>query len=352
MRLSMLIALSMLCLSVQAQDTGGVPVTTVAVERGDIRSMTHVLGLVEPLNAPTISSKVAAELLEVRVDEGDRVRKGQVLARLDDEGFRLDKAAAEADIARLQATLENQLLTLKRDARLFKKGLVPDTRIEASRTAVKQTRASLVHARTLLKKAEYRLSHTIITAPIDGVVQTREASAGDYLDPMSPLGKPLFQIVDDRHLRVRLYLSDRLAGRVKTGLPVRLRRDGEILETRISRLRPMIDQASRSLVALADFDNRYHWPPGIRVAADVVLAAHHDALLIPSATLVQRPGGATVYRVREGRAEAVRPRLGIREGDRVEVLSGLAVGDRLVLDGAPYLDDGVKLRIVSRGGSR
>ena len=330
--------------SAQAEEPG-VPVTLVSVQRGAIQRTSHVQALAESVNAPKINSKVSAEVLEIHVDEGDRVRQGDLLARLDDEAFRLDKEAAEADIARLEATLANQLLTLKRDEQLFRKKLVPDTRLDDSRTAVKLTRASIVHAKVLLKKAEYQLSHATVRAPVDGVVQQRLVSVGDYLNPNSPSSKPLFQLVDIKHLRARLFFSDRLAGIVRIGMPATLRRGDQAIAARITQVLPMIEDGSRSFLALAEFDNRYDWAPGTRISADVVLDRHQDALLIPEAALVQRPGGVRVYRVREDRAEELAPVTGISHAGRVEVLSGLSEGDRLVLDGAAYLSNGVKVSV-------
>lgn len=321
------------------------PVTTVRVETADLHEITHVRASIESVSAPTLHSKVAAEVVEIRVDEGDPVRRGQILARLDDEGFRLDKEAAEADIARLEAALANQLLTLKRDHALFKKGLIPDDKLDSSRTTVKQTRASIVHAKALLKKAEYQLSHTVIKAPVDGIVQARMVSVGDYLNPMSPASKPLFQIVDTRHLRARLYFPDTLAARLRPGLSVRLIQGNDHIDTQISQLLPMIDEASLAKIALADFDNVRHWPPGLHINADVVLAEHRGVPVVPEGVLVRRPSGLVVYRL-EADGETVREvrvTVGIRQKGRVEILEGLKAGDQVVLDGAPYLTDGVKV---------
>lgn len=322
-----------------------IPVTTVRVETANLREITHVRALIESVSAPTLHGKVAAEVVEILVDEGDPVRRGQVLARLDDEGFRLDKEAAEADIARLQAALANQLLTLERDRKLFKKGLIPDDKLDASRTAVKQTRASIVHAKALLKKAEYQLSHTVIKAPVDGIVQARMVSVGDYLNPMSPASKPLFQIVDTHHLRARLYFSDTLAARLRSGLPVTLIQGADRVETQISQLLPMIDEASLAKIALADFDNVRHWPPGLHISADVALAEHRGVPAVPEGVLVRRPSGLVVYRLApDGKTvRQVRVKVGIRQKDRVEILAGLEAGDQVVLDGAAYLSDGVKV---------
>lgn len=324
-----------------------IAVTTVTVTKGDVQHVVQVQALVESLNAPVVNSKVSAEVLEINVDEGDHVTQGEVLARLDGEGFRLDKEAAQADIARLQATLNNQLLTRKRDEQLFKKGLVPDTRLDASRTAVKQTRASIVHARALLKKAEYELSHTTVVAPVDGVIQQRLASVGDYLNPISPSSKPLFQIVDIEHLRARLFFPEKLAGIVSQGMSVTLKRRNERIKARITRLRPMVEEGTRSFIALADFNNRLAWPPGIRISADVLLEQRHDVPVIPEATLVQRPGGIVVYRLRDDQVEGVPVKTGVQQDGLVEVVSGLSAGDRLVLDGAAFLTDGVKVSVTT-----
>ena len=324
---------------------GELPVTTVAVEPGSIEEVTRVQAEIEALQAPQIKSKVSAEVVELKVDEGDRVRQGQVLARLDDELFRLDRDAARADIARLQALLDNQLLTLKRDRSLFAQKLIPDTRLDASRLAVKQTRASIVHARALLSKAEYQLSHTVITAPIDGIIQQRNVSLGDFVDPRSPGSKPLFQIVNPDRLRARLRFPQTLAERVQVGMAVRLLRADRPLSARITQLRPMLEPGSRALQALVDFDNSHGWKPGESVAAEAVLQRRDQALLLPEAALVQRPRGQVVYRIDGGIAHEVPVRTGIRQLGRVEILEGLEAGDVVALDGASWLSDGVKVTV-------
>ncbi len=321
------------------------PVTTVRAEQGTIAETTRVLAVIEALEAPQIKSKVSAEVVELKVDEGSPVRHGQVLARLDDELFRLDEEAARADIARLQAVLDNQLLTLKRNESLFARKLISDTKLDASRYAVKQTRASLVHARALLKKARYQLSHTIIVAPIDGVVQQRNVSVGDFVDPRSPGSKPLFQIVNLQRLRARLLFPQRLAERVKPGLPVSLPGEQEDIREQIATIRPMLEPGNRALEALVDFDNRQGWKPGESRSALVELARHEQAVLLPQAVLVQRPGGLVVYRVRDGKAEEVAVRSGIHSQGQVEILSGIQPGDEVVLDGASWLRDGLPVQV-------
>lgn len=322
-----------------------IPVTELMVEKAPIQQTTRVQGVIEAINAPELKSKVSAEVVEINVDEGDEVKQGQVLARLDDEGFLIDKQAASSDIQRLQALLTNLRRQLKRAEKLYRKKLTPDSKVDDARAAVKQTEAQLNHARALLKQAEYQLSHTKIVAPIAGRVQQRSVSVGDYVNPMSPSSKPLFQIADTTHLRARLYFPENLARVIDKGMKVQLEADGEIIEAKIDRIRPMIQTDNRSRHALASFTNQKGWLPGESITADVVLQSRPVAIVVPETVLVRRPSGLVVYRLVGERAEEVKVTTGIRQGDHVEILSGIQVGDHLAVDGAAYLSDGVAVEV-------
>ena len=322
-----------------------VPVTSIRAELGSIRLLTRVQGTIEAINAPEIRSKVAAEVIAVNVDEGDPVVAGQVLARLDDEGFILDKQAAAADIARLEALLENQRSTLERDESLARQKLISDAKLDDSRAALKQVRAQLAHARSLLEKAQYQLSHTQIVAPISGIVQQRSVSLGDYINPNSPNSKALFQIVDTNHLRARLYFPENLANQITIDMPVELIKDAARIQTKVAHIRPMLETANRALHALADFDNSEYWKPGESITASVLLAQHDQVVVIPESALVRRPGGLVVYSLKDGKANETPVTTGIRQGDRVEILSGVSSGEQLALDGASYLSDGALVDI-------
>lgn len=322
-----------------------IPVTAITASQGSIRQLTRVQGVIEAVDAPELKSKVAAEVVAVLVEEGDRVKAGQVLARLDDEGFRLDKQGAAADIQRLQALLEMQLRNLERDESLFSRKLISDAKLDDARSAVKQTRAQLAHARSLLAKAEYQLSHTEVRSPSDGVIQYRNVSVGDYVNPNSPSSKPLFQVVDRSRLRARLYFPENLAHQVRIGTPVRLIKDGAEIDSQVNILRPMLESGNRAQHALADFDNRDDWRPGESITALAEIARNDQAVVVPETVLVRRPAGLVIYRLNNDTVEQVLVKTGIREGDRVEIIQGIAAGDRLVLEGAHYLSNGVAVAL-------
>ncbi len=323
----------------------GVPVTEIQVMSGSISLITTVQGVIETMHAPQISSMVSAEVVKVNVDEGDKVVAGQVLAQMDSERFRLNKMAAKANIEGLQAQLENQQLLLKRDQSLFKKKTISDSKLDASRTLVKQTQAQIRQAKAQLNIASYELSHTRIVAPISGVIQKRSVSKGDYINPMSPSGKPLFQIIDTHHVRARLYFPETLADEIKPGMGVVLNRGKDSLKAKITRIRPMLEQQNHSLQALVEFNNSKQWKPGESITASVVLMQHDHAVIVPQAVLVQRPAGFVVYQLDNGRAEEKPVVIGIRQGRRVEIKTGLKAGVHIALDGAAYLSNGVRVQI-------
>jgi RND family efflux transporter MFP subunit len=327
------------------QDIYRAPVTIINVNQDNIEQHTRIQGVIEAISSPEIKTKISAEVVQVMVDEGDSVKTGQVLALLDDEGFRLDREAAKADIEQLKVLLENQQLTLKRDKALVRKNVIPESKLDDSSTAVRQTKARLNHAQVLLKKANYQLTHTRVLSPISGVIQQRSVSKGDYVNPMSPSGKPLFQIVDTDHLRARLYFPESLSHAIKSDMKVTLERGKERLNARITQSRPMLELQNRALHVLADFKNTKHWKPGETISADVVLKQHQNVIVIPENAIIRRPAGLAVYRLNKDKVEQVIVETGIRQDGKVEIVSGLKEGNQIVLEGAAYLTNNTPVEI-------
>ncbi len=330
----------------QATDTVyRTPVTALTVEKTSIARSTRLQGIIESTRTPQLKSHVSAEVVEVNVDEGDTVKQGDRLARLDDESFRLDADAAKADIARLDVRIENLRRTLTRIQSLRDQKLTPQSQLDDASAAVREAEAQRAQARARLAQAKYQLSQTRIVAPLSGVVQQRTVSVGDYVNPMSPSSPALFQLVDTQHLRARLYFPESLADAATLDMPVTLHSGGQQLTARITRLRPMLEQSNRALHALADFDNSVAWLPGQTITADVVLAQHENVIVVPEQAVVPRRRGEVVYRLHAGKAEAVPVRLGLRQDGHIEIVSGLNAGDRIAIDGAAFLADGVPVAI-------
>jgi HlyD family secretion protein len=245
-------------------------------------------GTVQARIPVTVSARVSAQVVSVHADHGERVKRGQLLAVLDDRDLAAKRAAAsagadaaarngaaaEATLARAQADLELARNRQARDLELFRAGFISRSAYDASSLGLKAVQASLDNAAALLaarrserralaqevQHAEAAWSHTRITAPMDAIVIQRSAEIGAMAVP----GGPLFRLVDPDTLWVAARIDESLVGRIEEGMPatIRLRSGGEY-PGRVARISRQSDAATRELEVNVAFDA----PPG-RFAID------------------------------------------------------------------------------------
>jgi len=323
------------------QQVKSVPVTIATAIVTSMLSTSSIRGEVESINAPHIAAKVSAEVMDIKIDEGMTVKSGQLLAILDDEAFKIAVDGAKADIQRFNVLINNQQRNYKRNKTLGNKKLIPQSAVDETETLLKESQASLISAKSMLKKARYQLSHARILSPVNGVIQQRMISKGDYVNP----GKTLLQIVAMDQLRVRLYFPETLANTIHTGMNVELMQGRQSVKGKISRLRPMLETGSRALHALVDFDNTHHWKPGSSVTASVILAKQQHAIAIPQKALVRRPAGLVVYLVTDNTVKEQLVTTGLKQDQLIQISSGIKEGDVVVLDGAAWLSNGSVIAI-------
>jgi len=324
------------------------PVTVVKAVTKTLLSTTNIRGQIETATSPNIAAKVAAEVSDIYLIEGDNVKRGQVLAALDAEAFLIDKESAKADITYLKVLIENQKRLLKRNQDLFHKKMISQVILDDSETSLKQSNAQLLSAKAKLKKALYKLSHTKIISPINGIVQTRFVSKGDYVKT----GDDLYFIISTDDIYARLYFPETIADQIKLNMPTILIRqqNGQVEKVNgiIERIRPMLATGNRSLLTMVKFTNSHHWRVGSSIQAKVVLTQHENAITVPKQALVRRPNGLVVYKVIAS-TNTVTEQLvttGLTTDDTIEILSGLTLNDVIVLHGAAWLSDGSNIDIV------
>lgn len=330
----------------QGNGPKGTPVTAVKAVLADMTEVTNVQGQIESLNAPRISAKVAAEVVSVNVEEGTHVETGQLLAELDDQSFKIAEENADSAIQRLQALIANQQKELNRREDLAAKNVTSQSALDEARTALKLSQAELVGAKARLKEARYQLSHTKIVSPTSGTIQQRAISKGDYVS----MGTLLFQIANTEDLRARLFFPETMSSTVRTGMTVRIKKDGETTEGKIGNLRPMLEPGSRALHALVDLKNEHDWKPGASITALVKLAERPQSVVIPAKALVRRPAGLVVYLLNGDTVTEQTVETGIKQGELIEVRSGVKAGDTVVQDGAYWLTD--KAKVAVQGDSK
>jgi len=286
------------------------------------------------LDAPgeaQVVAKTSGVMIQLLAEEGDVVKAGQVLARIDPEKTRLE-------VQRQQATVNKLANNYRRSQELLANKLV-------SAEASDQIRYDLESARASLELAKLELSYTNITAPISGIIAQRMVKPGNLIS----LNAPVFRIVDVSHLEAVLNVPEREMGRLKAGLPLRMVVDavsGKVFEGRVDRVSPVVDSASGTFRVVCAFDNAPALRPGMFGRIDVVYDQRQDALTVPRIALLEDEGEPAVYVVANHKAKRVPVELGYVDGELAEVRRGLKAGDQVVTAGKVAIRDGSDVQVI------
>lgn len=341
-----------------------------ATEESLVRSIA-VTGTLAAEEQVILSMKVTGRLNELLVDLGSRVSQGQTLARLVPTDFNLRVNQARAALlqarARLglppigeddaiepqntavvreaRAVLDEAKLTNDRAQTFVKEGIgtkadedrafaslkVAESRYQDALEEVSNRQALLQQRRSELELAEQAVRDSNLTAPLDGMVRERHATAGQYL----AAGTPVVTVVRMHPLRLRLAVPERVATSVRVKQDVRVVVEGDptVHTGRVARVSPAIDESSRTLMVEAEVPNQQgQLRPGSFANADIVLQAQEKAVVVPASALVTFAGVDKVLVVKDGKSLEKRVSTGRREGDRIEIVSGLGAGEQVIVD--------------------
>lgn len=297
-----------------------------------------------------LSARGEALVVAVEVDVGDEVKAGQPLAVLASAAVGADQARLSAARARLEAARA----ALAREEQLAESGLSPRKSLEEARREVAAAQGDHDAARAALGAAGAALDggggRYVLRAPFAGTVVARDAVAGKT----AGAGQVLVQVADLSTMWAQLEVPEAEAGRVRPGQPVRIALEGARAEPReavISRVAPAVDPASRTVRARVELPNRDRTlKAGVFVRARIRVTAEHEALLVPR-DAVQRAEGRTLVFVKrgEGLFEPVAVRTGEREGELVEVVSGVEPGAEVVTTGAFLLKTEIMKESIGAG---
>lgn len=335
--------------SVNAERTVNVTLTTVRQE--EVRVELYSVGRLVSMNTPHLAAEISARVVDVLVDEGQSVVKNQALIRLDTTTFELAKQEAQAEIERLAANIANEERRVARYRDLKTKDVMPQERLDDAEAQLAVDRASMTAAKARLAITEDRLSKATLTSPVDGVVEKRHVSIGDYVQ----VGGSLITVTDTFNLRAELPFPETVGHQLKKGQEIVIESPlapGLLITTTINQIRPQVGLMSRALVVLAEIDNPGSWRPEATVEARVLVARRSDAVIIPAHSVVQRPAGEVVYVLDEQEGRQVRQQVvetGHRLNGSVEIKSGVRAGDVIVDEGAYYLTDQARVTVRESG---
>lgn len=318
-------------------------ISVVTTQNQNFTQTEESVGTVDPQSAPMIAAEVAGEVLRVYVDVGDAVRRGQKLADIDAQDYRLTREAALAEVRRAEALAANQARLTRRYRELTKQNFMSPVALEENEAQLAALQQQVKGARIQLQQAERNLAKAAVTSPAAGRIEQRLVSAGDFVT----IGKPLFQLAGaQNNLRVVLPFPESVAARIRIGQKVLLAAPGEVatkLTARISEIRPMVGN-THSVEAIAEAPGASPWRAGASVNGRVVLS-ERVAVAVPETSIVLRPAGEVVYVIEQGKAKQRVVKTGAREAGRVEIGSGLREGETIAVDGAAFLTDGATVTV-------
>jgi RND family efflux transporter MFP subunit len=331
-------------------------------------------GYVVARRRATVSSKVTGKVMEIFVEEGRDVKKGQVLARLDDSQVRaalaVDRAQLEAArraAAEDEARLREARLTEQRLQRLVEDKVVSRAELDTAEATVQSLEARIALLRqqvevagNQVKARETELADMVVRAPFDGVAISKDAQPGEMISPVSAGGgftrTGICTIVDMSSLEIEVDVSESFINRVRPKQPVEAvldaYQDWQIPAHVITTV-PSADRQKATVrvrIGFDELDPRILPDMGVKVSffnerADEPAAAEaRPRLFVPKAAVRTDGGQTIVFLVREERVERRAVKVGAADGDEVEVLSGLSAGERVVVEGPDTLADGARVK--------
>ena len=292
----------------------------------------HVVGTLAAQEQATIAAQVAGQLEKNYVDIGDHVKAGQELALIDTTSYEALANASSANLARANASAANAAQNLKRIQDLQKERIASTSDLDSAVADASRTRSEVKAAEANDAIARLNLDRSRVRAPFDGAVAARLASAGDYL----AVGAPIVRLVQTDPLRLRLEVPERESVAIRAGQYTRVTVEGDtnVHRGQIARVAPAIQQENRMLQVEADIPNRGGLRAGLFVRAAIIVNEREETVCVPASAPITFAGIEKVVVVRDGKAAEKTVSTGRRDGDWVEIVSGLKPGEMVVLDPA------------------
>ncbi|HOY69679.1 MAG TPA: efflux RND transporter periplasmic adaptor subunit [Methylotenera sp.] len=325
-----------------------IPLISVSkVQTQSIEVTEDAIGSVEGLIDPNITSEIAAKVVQVYVSVGEHVKKGQLIATLDGDDFAMQRNEALAEVARIQAQLDNQAKTVARNQALVNKKFISQNAVDNDVAQQNVLKEQLAGAKARVSTINHGNSKTKIFASTDGRIEKRIANAGEYVHA----GDPIVQIISNQKLRAHIPFPEHIASKIRAGQTIKLTTptSNETVVTTIKEIKPLIMTDSRAIDVIADIINQSGWQAGASVNAQVVLNQKDNVLVVPEQSIVLRPAGEVVYVIKNNLATQRIVQTGERKSGLVEVISGLESGLEVAVDGASYLTDNTKVKITNAG---
>lgn len=310
-----------------------------------LRSGPVVSGTLAPEREATVRAEIGGTLLAVPVEEGQRVERGQLLARLSDDAIRDAVLSARSAVRTAEQAAQVAHRNAERAETLARAGAMAERDLEQARWNATSADGALADAQARLAAATKQLGYTEIRTPLSGVVSERQANAGDVVQ----VGNPLFTVIDPSSLRLEAQVPATALESLKPGTAVPFTIDGfaaRSFEGRIVRINPALDPTTRQVRVTVSLPNRSGRLAAGLFAQGRAAVESRVGVVVPVSAIDRRGLRPTVTRVTKGVAERVEIETGIEDAttDRVEVVAGITPGDTLIVGSARSIQPGTRIR--------
>ncbi len=360
-----------------------IEIKVTPVKRGDIeRTITGVsTGTVDPLRRVRLQALLPLRVQEVRFKEGERVKKGEVIVKLDDSEIKikldLQRAALTAAELRLHEIEERYRLATQNYERakgLFAEGVIPDSRFDEAKSQYTTTgkeyeiaKNAVSEARLSIRLTEEEFEKTHIRAPFEGLIAFLDATPGEIPPYVSPEvatltgtaiptsgTKPFLEVIDDSVLKIKAPFDEVDATRIRRGQPARITSDtvpDKVFTGKVTYVSPVVSKTqeqNRTVDVEIDMNRsgKETLSVGASADAEIILEVKKDALVVPTNTVIEREGKKFVYTVEGGRIRKRMIKSGISNWESTQILDGLKEGEQVIasLD-IEGIEEGRRVRI-------
>jgi HlyD family secretion protein len=319
-------------------------VTATQPQRADIATTITANGNVAAWQEASVGAEAhGLRLAEVRVNVGDVVKRGQVLATFAGDMVQADLAQSRAAVAEAEATLAEAAANAQRARELQASGALSAQQINQLLTAERTAQARLDALRAGARVQQLRLAQTQVLAPDHGVISARSATVGAVV----PAGQELFRLIRQGRLEWRAEVAASELAQVQPGMAVRVTpAGGGALTGKVRMLAPTVDAATRNGLVYVDLPAGGGARAGMFARGEFTVGSA-SALTLPQSAVLLRDGFSYVFRLgADSKVTQVKVQVGRRVGDRIEVAAGLDAAARVVASGAGFLSDGDTVRVV------
>ena len=330
---------------VKQEERKGVLITTAKAELRQVERSLLFVGELQAEAEAVVKAEVKGKVLEIYTNLGDAVKKGELIARLDSEEYKISHE--QATQALKEARSKYQLARLNRDRAdgLFKKGLISERESDEARESLNGLEATVKERQAALKMATKRQRDTDIVAPFAGVIKERFVNVGDYVDDKVSVAS----IVAPSPLKLKASVPERSAGAVRKGMKVFVKVEaypGNVFEGSLVRVSPSLDPKTRALPIEVAFPNKDGiLKPGFFAKGKVVTKSADKAVFVPEEALIAFAGIKKVFVIENGEASERIVKVGERIENLLEITEGVKEGEVIATSSLNKISTGIKVEV-------